>query len=69
MLTTEDYKDRMIYIIGKCKNENIMNIVEKIVLNKLDHYREVANRDRFVLPIDKDITFFTNIIDESVIII
>ena len=42
-----------------------MNIVEKMVLNKLKDYKEIANRDRFILPIDKDISFFTNIIDES----
>ncbi len=34
-----------------------------MVLQKLDKYKEVANRDRFVLPIDNDIKLFTNIID------
>ena len=29
-------------------------------------YKEIANRDRFILPLEKDISFFTNIIDESV---
>jgi hypothetical protein len=40
-----------------------MKIIEEMVLQKLDKYKEVANRDRFVLPIDNDIKLFTNIID------
>ena len=43
-----------------------MNIIECMVINKLQNYKELANRDRFILPIEKDIVFFTNIIDESV---
>ena len=49
-----------------CKDEEIMNIVEIMVLTKLKDYKELANRDRFILPIDKNISFFTNIIDESI---
>jgi hypothetical protein len=49
-----------------CKNEDTLNIVEIIVLNKLKDYKEQANRDRFILPLEKDITFFTNIIDEAI---
>jgi len=49
-----------------CKDEATMHIVETMVLNKLDMYKEVANRDRFILPIEKEISFFTNVIDESV---
>ena len=87
MLTTEDHKNKRIYIIGKardlknrlsgynktsehevvyykeCKSEDDMNIIEVMVLNKLKEYKEKANRDRFVLPIENDIIFFTNIID------
>jgi hypothetical protein len=87
MLTTEDNKNKRIYIIGKakdlknrlstynktaehevvyykeCKSEEDMNIIEGMVLNKLKEYKEKANRDRFVLPIENDIIFFTNIID------
>ena len=43
-----------------------MNVVELMVINKLKDYREKANRDRFILPLEKDITFFTNIIDKSI---
>ncbi len=49
-----------------CKNEEDMNIIEQIVLNKLKDYKEKANRDRFILPENKDISFFTNIIDNSI---
>ena len=38
-----------------------MNVIELMVINKLK-----ANRDRFILPIEKDITFFTDIIDKSI---
>ncbi len=40
-----------------------MNLAEKIVLHKLEKCREVANRDRFKLPVDKDIEFFKNTIN------
>jgi hypothetical protein len=43
-----------------------MDSAEIMVLNKLKNYRECANRDRFILPIEKEIEFFTNIIDKSV---
>ena len=49
-----------------CKDEATMHIIETMVLNKLDMYKEVANRDRFILPLEKEISFFTNVIDESV---
>ena len=43
-----------------------MTVVETLVLSKLRDYREKANRDRFVLPDDRDISFFTRMIDECV---
>jgi hypothetical protein len=49
-----------------CKSEEDMNIIELMVINKLKEYKEKANRDRFILPIEKDITFFTDIIDKSI---
>jgi len=51
----------------ECKNEEDMNIIELMVINKLKDCKEQANRDRFVLPIDKDISFFTNIIDKCIL--
>ena len=43
-----------------------MNMIENMVLNKLNIYREKENRDRFILPIDKDIIFFINIIKQCI---
>ncbi len=49
-----------------CYNKDNMNIIEQMVLAKLKQYREIANRDRFILPIDKNISFFKEIIDNSI---
>ena len=49
-----------------CKDQETMNIIELLVLNKLNEYREKINRDRFILPFDKDISFFINIINECI---
>ena len=50
----------------ECKSKEVMNTVELMVINKLQDYKEKANRDRFILPLEKDITFFTDIIDKSI---
>lgn len=42
-------------------NKDILTTFENMVLIKLKEYKEQANRDRFVLPLEKDISFFTNI--------
>ena len=43
-----------------------MNVIELMILNKLKEYNETANRDRFILPLEKDISYFTNIIDNCI---
>ena len=43
-----------------------MNIVEKMILVKLEKYKEKANRERLILPSDKNIDFFKNIINENI---
>jgi hypothetical protein len=43
-----------------------MNLIENTVLFKLRNYKEKANRDRYILPLDKDISYFTNIIEISI---
>ena len=58
--------DHSVIYYRECKNEEDMNVVETIILSKLRDYREKANRDRFILPDDKDISFFTRMIDECV---
>ncbi len=50
----------------ECKNEEYMNVVENLVLSKLRDYREKANRDTFILPEDRHISFFKKVIDECV---
>ena len=42
-----------------------MNLAESLILEKLDFYKEKANGDRFVLPVEKDINFFTDIFDQT----
>ncbi len=49
-----------------CKTEEQMELVEKMVLNKLDEFREKANRDRFILPFEQDINYFINIISTCI---
>ncbi len=43
-----------------------MLLTERMVLTKLNRYREQANRDRFILPQNQKIDLFTDIIDECV---
>jgi len=37
-----------------------------MILTKLEIYKEKANRDRFILPVGKDISLFTDVIDSCV---
>ena len=55
--------DHTVVYYKECKNEEDMDIAEIIVLSKLRDYKEQANRDRFILPEDKDISFFIQMID------
>ena len=58
--------DHYVVYYKECKNEEEMDLIEDMVIKKLDKYKEVANRDRFILPIDNDIKLFTDIIDNCV---
>jgi len=58
--------DHTVVHYRECKNEEDMDTAEIMVLNKLKDYREQANRDRFILPEDKDEKFFINIIDDCI---
>ena len=55
----------VVYYKG-CKTKEDMDLIEQMVIKKLKIYKEKANRDRIILPIEKDITFFMDIIDTSV---
>ena len=46
-----------------CNSAQQMAYIEKCVLSKLDKYREVSNRDRFIVPEDEPISLFTDVID------
>jgi hypothetical protein len=50
-----------------CSDTESMDIIEKAVIHKLQKYKEKANRDRFILPVNKNIDFFkytiSNMID------
>lgn len=39
-------------------------MAEKMVLHLLEDYKEQMNHDRFILPVDKDISLFKNVIDD-----
>jgi KilA-N domain/Meiotically up-regulated gene 113/Zinc finger, C2H2 type len=58
--------DHTVVYYKECKGEDDMDTVETMVLSKLRDYREKANRDRFILPEDKEISFFIGIIDECI---
>jgi hypothetical protein len=47
------------------KNEKDMNFAELIVLNGLEKYKDQMNRDRFILPVGKNIDFFTMAFDDA----
>jgi hypothetical protein len=50
----------------ECKNEQIMSCVENMVFNKLSEYRQQANRERFLLPVNKEIDYFIDIVNSSI---
>ena len=54
------------HLLQQCKNEEQMDLVEKMVLNILDTYRQKANRDRFILPPSDDISLFINKINDCI---
>ena len=58
--------DHTVVYYKECKGEDDMDTAETMVLSKLRDYREKANRDRFILPEDKEISFFIGVIDECI---
>jgi hypothetical protein len=51
---------------ASCEDEETMGCVKTIVFQLLKEYREQANRERFFLPEEKEIVFFSNIINKSI---
>jgi len=58
--------DHKVVYYKECSDEQIMNIAELLVLNKLKQYQEVANRDRFILPLENEISLFIDIIKNCI---
>jgi len=58
--------DHTVVYNKKCKNIGQMNLIELMILYKLDSLRERMNRDRFILPEGKDESFFIEIFDRAV---
>ena len=50
----------------QCSDTETMSLVEKIIFHKLKPYREQANRERFILPGSKDISLFSDTINQSI---
>ena len=49
-----------------CNTKEMMSCIENMVFNKLSKYREQANRERFILPEDQDISFFSQKIEDCI---
>ena len=47
-------------------NEETMALVEGMVFNILETQREQANRERFILPTDKEVKYFSDTIDRCI---
>ena len=58
--------DHTVVHYRECKNEEDMETAETMILSKLRDYREQANRDRFILPDDKEISFFIETIEQCI---
>ena len=58
--------DHTVVHYRECKSEEDMETAETMILSKLRDYREQANRDRFILPDDKDVSYFTQTIDDCI---
>lgn len=61
--------DHTVIHYRECGTEENMNVVETLVLNRLNGFREQPNRDRVVLPDDKDVSFFKTAIDQCVLFV
>ena len=58
--------DHTVVHYRECKSEEDMETAETMILSKLRDYREQANRDRFILPSEKEVSYFTQSIDACV---
>ena len=63
LTTYNKTRDHQVIHARCCNSAQQMNYIEKCVLSKLDKYREVSNRDRFILPESESVSLFTDIVD------
>ena len=59
-------EEHQVIFYKECLSPEIMSSVEGVIFNKLDQYRQQANRERFILPEGKDISLFTNVIEKCI---
>ena len=57
---------KVIYYVS-CKSYKIMDLLEAIIISKLNKYKCKANRDVLLLPEFNDITLFTKVFDENLL--
>jgi hypothetical protein len=58
-------QDHEVIYYKSFETEEDMEVAENMVLRKLNQYKEIECRDRFVLPIGKDINLFKRAIDDA----
>jgi prophage antirepressor-like protein len=59
-------RDHEVIYYKACNSIDQMILIEKCILYRLDKYREVSNRDRFVLPNNENISLFTDAFDQII---
>jgi hypothetical protein len=55
----------IVYYVS-CHTGKIAQLVESMVLTRLHKFREVVNRDRFILPENVSLNLFTDVFDQAV---
>ena len=58
--------DHEVIYYKTCESKENMDIIEKMILKKLEQYKEKTNRERLILPECKTVDYFKNIIDENI---
>jgi hypothetical protein len=59
-------EEHQVIFYKECLSPEIMSSVEGVIFQKLDQYRQQANRERFILPEGKDISLFTSVIEKCI---
>ena len=59
-------EEHQVIFYKECSSPEIMSSVEGVIFQKLDQYRQQANRERFVLPDGENISLFTGVIERCI---